>query len=62
MTTDSSERSGVKATFSAFSSVFHVRVEGPFKTAESSGHVGENVVSAIQGAEAGDTHRPKSSE
>lgn len=52
----------MNATFSAFSSVFHVRVEGPFKTAESSGHVGENVVSAIQGAEAGDTHRPKSSE
>lgn len=62
MATDSSGRSGVNATFSAFSSVFHVRVEGSFETLESSGHVGENVVSAIQGAEAGDTQRPKSSE
>lgn len=62
MTTDGSERSGVNATFSAFSSVFHVRVEGPFKTSKTAGHVGENVVSAIQGAEVRDTLRPKSSE
>lgn len=46
----------------ALFSVFHVRGEGPFKTLETAGRVGENVGSATQGAEARDTLRPKSSE